>query len=120
MESTLTVPNSSPELADADSEGDKPPAASLELVQSFDLDRVTLHLREIFVYANTRGTLGEVARRQRIERLTEGELRQIVDSVAPYLDDIRDWQAEGPTCVELTTYLTLAEAHREIEAALLV
>lgn len=121
MESTLPLQDKpTPELAETDSEGDKPPAAPLELVQSFDLDRVPLHLREIFVYAQAWGALGRDQRRERIDRLTEGELRQIVDSVAPYLDDIRDWRATGDPCVELDTYVALAEAHHEIEAALAV
>lgn len=122
MESTLSrlVDSPSSELSEADSEGDKPPAASLELIQSFDLDRVPLHLREIFVYAQAWGTLDACERRERIERLTEGELHQIVDSVAPYLDDIREWEARDEPCVELDTYLALARAHEEIEAALAV
>ncbi len=123
MESTLSrlfEASPSPELTEADSEDDKPPAASLELVPNFDLDRVPLHLREIFVYAQAWGSLSDSDRHERIERLTDGELHQIVDAVAPYLDDIRAWEASGERCMELDSYLALARAHQEIEAALAV
>ncbi|MEM6732905.1 MAG: hypothetical protein AAF658_15220 [Myxococcota bacterium] len=122
MESTSTrvfdTESPIPELSESESEGDKPPAASLELVSSFDLDRVPMHLREIFVYAQAWGTIDDRQRRERIDRLSEGELRQIADAVAPYLDDIVSWESQAAPCLELRTYQGLAVAHREIEASL--
>ncbi|MEO1171695.1 MAG: hypothetical protein AAFX94_06545 [Myxococcota bacterium] len=105
--------------SDADSEGDKPPPASLSLVPEedaptaapspfvFDLERVPMHLREIFIYAQRWGMADVKSRRERLARTTEGELRQIADAVAPYLDDIRAWFDSGERCVELQTYLAV-------------
>lgn len=127
--SSVAVVTPSIEPSEAESESDKPPpASSLSLVQPiprqsapsavFDLERVPMHLREIFIYAQRWGMANPAERRVLLARTTDGELRQVADAVAPYIDDIRAWSQTGEPCSELETYLALAEAHQEIEYAL--
>lgn len=109
--------------SDSDSEDDQPPAPALTLVSdtrisNFDLERVPLHLREIFIYAQRFGKSDESERRRLLQKTTPGELRQALDAVAPYLDDISEWADSGEQSSELESYISLAHGYREMETNL--
>lgn len=101
---------------EADSEDDPSLPITVPTKPSYDLEQIPMHLREIFVYAQSWGIADPESRCHRIRTTTPGELRQVADAVAPYLDDIRSWRNQEPTPGrELALYLSLAKAHAEIE-----
>ncbi len=107
------------EGTEADSEDDPSLPIPVSPTASYDLERIPMHLRDIFVYAQSLGIADHESRRHRIGATTPGELRQVADAVAPYLDDIRSWRNQEPKPGrELALYLSLAKAHAEIEDAI--